>query len=44
DALAALLGQWRDDLRWPPASALVSQDEAVAAMLAPGTCCTACTR
>lgn len=32
DALAALLGQWRDDLRWPPASALVSQDEAVAAL------------
>lgn len=27
-ALAALLGEWRDDLRWPPASALVSQDEA----------------
>ncbi len=26
--LAALLGEWRDDLRWPPASALVSQDEA----------------
>lgn len=22
DALAALLGQWRDDLRWPPASEL----------------------
>lgn len=34
DALAALLGQWRDDLRWPPASALVSQDEAVAALRA----------
>ncbi|MEQ6324263.1 anti-sigma-D factor RsdA [Mycobacterium canetti] len=32
DALAALLGQWRDDLRWPPASALVSPDEAVAAL------------
>lgn len=27
-ALAELLGDWRDDLRWPPASALVSQDEA----------------
>ncbi|MDP7703742.1 anti-sigma-D factor RsdA [Mycobacterium sp. TY815] len=27
-ALTALLGEWRDDLRWPPASALVSQDEA----------------
>jgi hypothetical protein len=34
DALAALLGEWRDDLRWPPASALVSQDEAVEALLA----------
>ncbi|WP_423203172.1 anti-sigma-D factor RsdA [Mycobacterium kubicae] len=34
DALAALLGEWRDDLRWPPASALVSQDEAEAALLA----------
>jgi len=31
-ALAALLGQWRDDLRWPPASALVSPDEAVQAL------------
>ncbi len=28
EALTALLGDWRDDLRWPPASALVSQDEA----------------
>ncbi|MFV0496025.1 anti-sigma-D factor RsdA, partial [Mycobacterium sp.] len=27
-ALADLLGDWRDDLRWPPASALVSQAEA----------------
>lgn len=27
-ALAALLGEWRDDLRWPPGSALVSQTEA----------------
>ncbi|BBX74741.1 anti-sigma-D factor RsdA [Mycobacterium shinjukuense] len=34
DALAALLGDWRDDLRWPPASALVSPDEAVEALLA----------
>lgn len=34
DALAALLGQWRDDLRWPPASALVSQDEAVGSVAA----------
>ncbi|CAM4132913.1 hypothetical protein MB901379_00999 [Mycobacterium basiliense] len=33
DALAALLGEWRDDLRWPPASALVSQDEAVEALI-----------
>lgn len=31
-ALAALLGQWRDDLRWPPASALVSPEEAVEAL------------
>ncbi|MCV7199688.1 anti-sigma-D factor RsdA [Mycobacterium angelicum] len=34
DALAALLGDWRDDLRWPPASALVSQDEATEALIA----------
>ncbi|QLL08427.1 anti-sigma-D factor RsdA [Mycobacterium vicinigordonae] len=27
-ALAELLGDWRDDLRWPPASALVSQEDA----------------
>jgi hypothetical protein len=32
DALAVLLGDWRDDLRWPPASALVSPEEAVAAL------------
>jgi hypothetical protein len=31
-ALALLLGEWRDDLRWPPASALVSQDEAEEAL------------
>ena len=31
-ALAALLGDWRDDLRWPPASALVSPEEAVRAL------------
>lgn len=31
-ALAELLGDWRDDLRWPPASALVSQDEAEEAL------------
>lgn len=33
DALAALMGEWRDDLRWPPASALVSQNEAVDALI-----------
>jgi hypothetical protein len=31
-ALAALLADWRDDLRWPPASALVSPEEAVTAL------------
>lgn len=31
-ALTALLGDWRDDLRWPPASALVSQEEAEGAL------------
>jgi hypothetical protein len=31
-ALAVLMGDWRDDLRWPPASALVSAEEAVAAL------------
>jgi Anti-sigma-D factor RsdA to sigma factor binding region len=31
-ALAALLEDWRDDLRWPPASALVSPEEAVEAL------------
>ncbi|WP_324291076.1 anti-sigma-D factor RsdA [Mycobacterium sp. Aquia_213] len=34
DALATLLGDWRDDLRWPPASALVSPEEAVGALRA----------
>lgn len=34
DALATLLGEWRDDLRWPPASALVSPEEAVGALRA----------
>lgn len=34
DALAVLMGDWRDDLRWPPASALVSPEEAVEAMRA----------
>lgn len=33
DALVALLAEWRDDLRWPPASALVSQDEAAEALI-----------
>jgi hypothetical protein len=32
DALAALLEDWRDDLRWPPASALVSPEEAIEAL------------
>ncbi|GBE65821.1 hypothetical protein MFM001_22830 [Mycobacterium sp. MFM001] len=32
DALFALLADWRDDLRWPPASALVSDREAMAAL------------
>jgi Anti-sigma-D factor RsdA to sigma factor binding region len=32
DALAVLLEDWRDDLRWPPASALVSPEEAVEAL------------
>lgn len=32
EALAVLLGDWRDDLRWPPASALVSPEEAVHAL------------
>lgn len=34
DMLAGLLADWRDDLRWPPASALVSPEEAVAALRA----------
>jgi Anti-sigma-D factor RsdA to sigma factor binding region len=34
DALAVLLADWRDDLRWPPASALVSPEEAVGALQA----------
>ncbi|ORV99982.1 anti-sigma-D factor RsdA [Mycobacterium kyorinense] len=32
EALAVLLAEWRDDLRWPPASALVSDREAAAAL------------
>src|ERR1700761_3080008 len=34
EALAALLEDWRDDLRWPPASALVSPEQAVRALRA----------
>ena len=34
DALAALLAEWRDDLRWPPASALVSPEDAIEALRA----------
>ena len=32
DAMATLLEDWRDNLRWPPASALVSPGEAVEAL------------
>ncbi|HYB81027.1 MAG TPA: anti-sigma-D factor RsdA [Mycobacterium sp.] len=32
DALATLLEDWRDNLRWPPASGLVSPEEAVEAL------------
>ncbi|WP_082968898.1 anti-sigma-D factor RsdA [Mycobacterium sp. E2699] len=32
EALAVLLEDWRDDLRWPPASALVSPEEAIEAL------------
>lgn len=32
DALTTLLEDWRDNLRWPPASALVSPEEAVTAL------------
>ncbi|MGZ4529748.1 MAG: anti-sigma-D factor RsdA [Mycobacterium sp.] len=32
DAMATLLEDWRDNLRWPPASALVSREEAVEAL------------
>jgi hypothetical protein len=34
NALAALLADWRDDLRWPPATALVSPEEAIEALQA----------
>ncbi len=30
--LAALLGGWRDEMRWPPATGLISESEAVAAL------------
>ncbi len=30
--LAALLGNWRDDLRWPPATGLIAEADAVAAL------------
>jgi Anti-sigma-D factor RsdA to sigma factor binding region len=32
EALAVLLQDWRDDLRWPPASALVAPEEAIQAL------------
>ncbi|CAM3209777.1 hypothetical protein BST27_21285 [Mycobacterium intermedium] len=32
DALATLLGEWRDDVRWPPANTLVLKDQAIAAL------------
>lgn len=32
DALATLLGEWRDDVRWPPANTLVSKDQAIEAL------------
>lgn len=32
EALAALLVDWRDELRWPPATGLVSESEAVTAL------------
>lgn len=32
EALAVLLGEWRDRLRWPPAGGLVSESEAMAAL------------
>lgn len=30
--LAALLGNWRDEMRWPPATGLISEADAVAAL------------
>ncbi len=32
DVLATLMEDWRDNLRWPPASALVAPEEAIAAL------------
>src|SRR5215472_4559279 len=32
EALAVLLEDWRDDLRWPPASALVAPEEVIEAL------------
>src|SRR4051812_34417850 len=32
DALAALLEEWRDDVRYPPATTLVSKDQAIEAL------------
>ena len=31
-ALAALLGGWRDEMRWPPATGLISEPQAIAAL------------
>ena len=31
-ALATLLGSWRDEMRWPPATGLISEPQAVAAL------------
>lgn len=33
-ALAALLGEWRDDMRWPPATGLITERDAVTALRA----------
>ena len=30
--LAALLGDWRDEMRWPPATGLITERDAVAAL------------
>lgn len=30
--LAALLGNWRDEMRWPPATGLITEEDAVAAL------------